>query len=334
MRRLAEFTFCVACVVWLTWQERPAAWAVQCQSGGALVQQNFHPVLDGWYCSPFDDNSQLACSGQAQAADCEAACQECGQIFTSSNYCSWNRSAEPHPHTDAITLGGCTTPGWYAHKFTTSCNCTLPSCKPNGVLCSYSEECCSGYCGVETGWCGGASPIMINLAGNSRNFHLTSAIDGVSFDINAGGKSDQVSWTEPDSSVALLALDRNGNGFIDNGSELFGDATLMSNNRIANNGFEALSDFDVNADGRIDANDAVFHSLRLWLDRDHDGISDGDELLSLDDGGVTAIFTQYRESRRVDRNGNRYAYVGSALIVRRDREHRRAVFDVYLNVSQ
>jgi hypothetical protein len=96
----------------------------------------------------------------------------------------------------------------------------------------------------------------------------------------------------------------------------------------------ALADLDVASggpiDGRIDSRDPVYASLRLWLDRNHNGLSEFGELLTLSEEGVIALFTQYRESRRTDQNGNRYAFVGSALVEQNGREHRRVLFDVLL----
>lgn len=90
------------------------------------------------------------------------------------------------------------------------------------------------------------SPIVISLQGDYR---LTSMLDGVMFDIDADGTTEQVSWTALGSDVAFLALDRNGNRRIDGGAELFGDAA-------AANGWVALAQLDANGDGTIDARDA------------------------------------------------------------------------------
>jgi hypothetical protein len=220
-----------------------------------------------------------------------------------------------------------------------SCECRqqkqCQSCLPNGSGCGGNPDCCSNVCDINN-VCVASSPILINLSDNSSNYHMTTAINGVPFDIDANGDIEQLSWTEPDSDVAFLVWDRNGNGQIDNGSELFGDATLKSNGEPALNGFEALIDLDGNAasDGRIDSSDAAYTALRLWLDRNHNGISEGHELQTLHEAGVTTIFTAYRESRRVDRNGNSYRYVGRALVRTNGRDAPRKVFDVYLSIMQ
>ena len=132
----------------------------------------------------------------------------------------------------------------------------------------WSDSTCSCY-----------SPIVIDVAGNG--FNLTNAADGVMFDLNATGTAEQISWTAAGSDDALLVLDRNGNGVIDNGRELFGSSTPQPylTSGETKNGFRALAVFDGaesggNGDGQIDAGDSIFSSLKLWRDSNHNGTSE------------------------------------------------------------
>jgi hypothetical protein len=161
-------------------------------------------------------------------------------------------------------------------------------------------------CGDPSCW----SPIIIDLDGS--NFPLTSLQNGVSFDLDADGSAERTSWTAADSNVAFLALDRNGNGMIDNGAELFGNHTPQPASQFPN-GFLALAQYDKpenggNGNGMIDPGDAIFTSLRLWIDSNHDGISQPSELHSLSEFGITSISLDYRVAYRRDGYGNQFRY--------------------------
>jgi hypothetical protein len=184
---------------------------------------------------------------------------------------------------------------------------------------------CTGYVsswGVVTQYhtqertnCGPPSgcPILIDL--ENDGIRLTGLADPVWFDIDADGDADLISWTER--SEGILALDRNGNGTIDNGGELFGNATLLADGTRALNGYLALAELDSwafggNGDEFIDSADAVFGSLRLWTDRDHDGISQPEELRTLAETSIRRIEVNYRRSHRTDRYGNEFRFLGRA----------------------
>jgi hypothetical protein len=106
-------------------------------------------------------------------------------------------------------------------------------------------------------------------------------------------------------------MDRNGDGIINDGKELFGDQTILSNGQKATNAFEALREQDSNADGKIDANDAAWSQIKVWQDTDGDGYSTSDELKSLSDVGIAAINLNSTPSTSTDAEGNTQTRTGS-----------------------
>ncbi len=193
---------------------------------------------------------------------------------------------------------------------------------------------CSTQSGGQIPMCSG-SPIVLDPLG--EGFHLTSAAQGVRFALGPGAASVQIAWTDPAHSNGWLALDRNGNGSIDDASELFGNSTPQPPSRTPN-GYLALAEFDRrenggNENGKIDPSDAVFRRLRVWVDRNHNGISEPEELLELlRDTGIAGLSLDYVSQPRHDQFGNQFRYQGRVW----DRAQRVSPlsYDVFLRIQQ
>lgn len=164
------------------------------------------------------------------------------------------------------------------------------------------------------GGCGN-SPIVFDLDGNG--FELTGPDNPVLFDIDGNGLAERITWTAPGSNVVFLALDRNTNGKIDSGRELFGDSTLLTTGGTAKNGYIALAEFDRpdlggNGDGAIGPEDAIWPRLRLWNDVNHNGKTERNELTTLEDARIVRIGFDYETIRKRDRYGNLFRFRGKA----------------------
>ena len=181
------------------------------------------------------------------------------------------------------------------------------------------------------------SPIIVDT--RHEGFQLTAAADGVIFDILGDGRRIQIAWTQPSSGNAFLALDRNHNGAIDSGKELFGNVTQQPSSSNPN-GFLALAEFDKpenggNGDGIIDQRDEVFSRLLLWIDANHDGISQPNELHSLPSLGVYSLALKYTESGRTDQFGNRFEYKAAVNPLQREGTSAdgRMAYDVFFAIA-
>ena len=144
------------------------------------------------------------------------------------------------------------------------------------------------------------SPLVLDLDGDGVAGDLTHAYtDGkVFFDIDADGFAERIGWVNPDD--GLLAMDVNGNGRIDDITELYGDDQMPA--------FQKLRGIDGNADGQIDANDAAFATLRIWQDAHQDGISQDGELKTLASLGIQSIST----NDHTDSRWSKENYISSA----------------------
>lgn len=156
-------------------------------------------------------------------------------------------------------------------------------------------------------------PLIIDLGTPSIELH--SLANGVNFDLDNNGFAEKTAWIG--SEDGFLALDRNKNGRIDNGGELFGDQVILKNGSKSASGFEALAELDENGDGMIDKNDPQYANLRVWIDVNRNGISETNELKTLDEIGVISISLDHTEISFVDEEtGSRIAESSSVTINR------------------
>jgi len=219
--------------------------------------------------------------------------------------------------------------------------CAAPSPEPEPTPCTPSVKLDGGTtdsceCNPDDPNC--VSPVLVDVSGNG--FELTDGPGGVDFDMKANGSPLRVAWTTPNSDDAWLVLDRNGNGTIDNGQELFGNFTPqpIPSSGQARNGFLALAEYDKpinggNGDGLITPGDTVFASLRLWRDVNHNGLSEAAELFSLQALGLKTIELDYKPSKTTDQYGNRFRY-RAKVKDEQDAKLGRWAWDVFLVRTQ
>jgi len=179
-------------------------------------------------------------------------------------------------------------------------DCTEGEMRPceNGMLqvCSLNEdgEPTWGECNVSGS---STTPLVLSFDRAPVQF----AASAYSFDLT-GTMSAATDW--PTAETPWLALDRDGNGVIDGGAELFGSATVLAGGERAENGFIALRELDSNGDGRITPADAAWSKLLLWSDRDADRASAAAELASVSSRKLLSIELGYTQSPRCDGRGN------------------------------
>ncbi|MEW5678661.1 hypothetical protein [Comamonas kerstersii] len=156
-------------------------------------------------------------------------------------------------------------------------------------------------------WTWPRDPIILDLDGDG--LETIGLAGNVYFDHDGDGVLTKTGWAGAND--ALQVWDRNGNGAIDTGAELFGDFTPLPNGTLAPNGFAALAALDANGDGVIDASDPAFHELKLWRDTSQDGQTGAGELITLADAGIVSLNLAHTLKNQNLANGNQLTREGS-----------------------
>jgi hypothetical protein len=187
--------------------------------------------------------------------------------------------------------------------------------KPNLCRCGPDDDECNG------------TPIVLNFAAQAYQF--TGSDDPVIFDLTADGAPDQLTWTTAAANEAFLWRDNNGDGVVTDGSELFGNYTRFPDGSRAVNGFEALRQYDNNADDVLDAGDPEWSNLKLWFDFNHNGISEQAEIVPVADSSLVSISLRYVWSARADAYGNWLRYRSTIKVRVGSITYDRPAYDVF-----
>ncbi|WP_231502384.1 calcium-binding protein [Paracidovorax avenae] len=163
-------------------------------------------------------------------------------------------------------------------------------------------------------WTPPRDPLVLDLDGDGIEAIGIDPTRPILFDHDGDGTRNATGWIKGDDGIVVL--DRNGNGLIDSGRELFGDQTLREGAQAGQgmfyaNGYEALAGQDGNGDGVIDAADTAYGQLRIWKDVNQDGISQAGELHTLSDLGIARLNVKGQRSSIDLGHGNTQPWSGS-----------------------
>jgi hypothetical protein len=175
-----------------------------------------------------------------------------------------------------------------------------PGCGANGTLCEQSESC----------------PLILDL--NGDGIHTTGLDNPVHFWIDRAGRNESTGWTAPTTEEAFLWMDLN-NDHVAQVIELFGSRMIAPNGEYHAHGFEALEKYDRpgfggDGDGQITHKDWLWARLKLWVDRNHDGVSQPTEISVPSSHRIVALNLEHTEGDTYDENGNELYIVGSYVV--------------------
>ncbi|MDV7438139.1 hypothetical protein R4447_16460, partial [Acinetobacter baumannii] len=152
-------------------------------------------------------------------------------------------------------------------------------------------------------------PVILDLDGDGIETIAANKWAGVLFDHDNDGIRTSTGWVGSDDGI--LVLDRNGDGIINDGSELFGDSVTLKDGSQASNGYVALAEFDSNGDGKVNAEDTNFEQLKVWRDLNQDGVSQANELFGLTELEIQSLNLNHTNTDTALGNDNILAQTGS-----------------------
>ena len=266
----------------------------------ALIQIDYSAELSGTHSVNGPQNFQTSVQGMGRYSYVLAGPAEAGACYGTTL----------HVIGDPPGLGYWDEQTWTGESKCAPENPGGDGCGTNGGTCEQSESC----------------PLILDL--NSDGIHTTGLDDPVHFWIDLQGRSEATAWTDPNTEEAFLWMDLD-HDHIAQVTELFGSRMVGPNGAYYANGFDALRTFDWrafggDADGQITHRDSVWARLRLWVDRNHDGVSQPTEISVLSAHGIVALNLEHVEGDTYDEYGNELYLVGSyvARVHGRDTELR------------
>jgi hypothetical protein len=267
--------------------------------------------------SAYVEYSETACWSYGQAVDGEC---EVGQMQYCDGYVdATSSSGGTAPFCKQICVNQNGKAVWSAKSYDKQCAFFDSKWHVDKAGCS-----CDDYWQWENNRQAQSSSTPLVLSFDDAPVTFTTHAGGA-FDLVADGACHGGDW--PSAATPWLALDRNGNGTIDDGGELFGSAVVLADGTRAKNGFDALRELDANRDGIFDASDEAFAKVVVWTDRNGDRRSTPNELASLADAGVKSIALDDHVERRCDARGN---CEGERSLFTMTTGRRGAVIDVYV----